>query len=501
MKNYQNGMYDSLIETRVRAMKFQNEFKPFVIDILKRRAYQYDFTHKQVTLDLDRLTNSLQHISTKKDAKDIGGVYHRNEKSINLNYHVIHDNDATQIYQILAHELYHALAVENGEDTMGGLNPYSRNYNCSLLEVLVEEASYRTIFPVKTSNPYYNFNGYGYRKMGFASDMLCATFGINKQELLQNSIQGREGLIKFLSAKSRCDYENIDDFLNIFEMSLAVIHNSHYRKYNEKKKQPTDWDNMAEAIGRMKRMCADMMLSILENTPEEELSKEKFEDLKFNFNKLNKVIQLGTKHCTKNKKKFHKTINDISGSFMSDYANSLQQTEFLMEFQKTHPLQDGFGLFKELARKGRLEKYDNIVNNGGLNATTLSDLGIVLPQKISADVLFKVPSETIKRNQEHGEKIDEWDNRIVKGGKLKRVLRKTRMQEIWSTIKSNITGNKMLGTARLEPTTQEVNTELNQERKLNSLRIQQKNKISVQKQVARPPKKSKNKENNDYDER
>lgn len=502
MKKYQNGMYDDLIEARVRAMKFQNEFKPFVIDILKRRAYQYDFTHKQVTLDLDRLAKSLYLFSIDKKAAGIGGVFYEDEKRIEINLNKM--PGYTELYNIFTHELYHALAMENGVDTMAGINKYSMEYNDSLLEVLVEKASFRTINPVNTSNPYYNENCQGYNRICFASEMICATFGITEQELLGNSIQGRDGLVDFLAEKVHSDKEGIKDFLDEFEMNLAVIHNSLYNFEDKKDNKHTKWENIAEALGGMKKSCASRMLLDFENIPKEELSEKRFDDLKFNFNKLNKVIQLGTKHITKNKKALLKRVDDISSELMGDYANGLLQTQYLLEFEKTHSLPEEFEMFKNWARNGLLENYDILVSNGGQYGPTLSDFGLVLPKKVTPDKTFKIPKEAIIRNREPIEKTDEWDNTFIRKHNLKRVINKMKYREKWAEIKKYLFGIKVekLAPAKSVSTSSVKNVDNPKEVVSNFSFKQEEHNTTIPSDTRRSRIKS-NRENksNDYDER
>lgn len=61
------------------------EMKVFVADILKRRAYQYDFSEEQVNLDLSRLSNSLNTFTFENDSIWVAGTYSPYKKTINLN--------------------------------------------------------------------------------------------------------------------------------------------------------------------------------------------------------------------------------------------------------------------------------------------------------------------------------------------------------------------------------------------------------------------------------
>lgn len=93
---------------------------------------------------------------------------------------------------------------------------------------MVEASSYSTVYPTKTRNPYYNGKISSYYSIAFAPEMLCATFGVNKQELLAHGIQDRSELDRFLAEKSGLRQEEVFEFMNDFETNMDAMHEALY---------------------------------------------------------------------------------------------------------------------------------------------------------------------------------------------------------------------------------------------------------------------------------
>ena len=437
MRRYENGKYDNLIEYRVSRMSFQDEYKPFVIDILKRRALQFDFTLEQVNTDLDRLSKSLKKISAKHINFFFAGIYYSDEKRINLNPIANDLSTNRSLYTTVTHELYHALAVEDGNDTMAGINIYTGQYNSSLLEAFVEKASYRTVLPLKVKNPYYNMNSDGYRLMNAVPEMIAASFGVSENELLGKAIQGRDKLVDFLASKIHQRRVFVEYFLDRFEANLAVIHRNLYGSLKEKDKGSLKGKNIAQALGRMKEACADMMLNNIANIPEEELSQQKIEDLKYNFNKLNVVTKKGFRGLSIFRGFSSKIVDFISKTSMEYCANAIVQTEYFRNFKKTHKHFKGMETIENCARQGRLAQNDFF-----LKIYEVDKIGMIVPKEVDAKKIFNISKKTIERNQVSKDKTEEWDNSIIKKLGLKRLLRRTHVRDNIHGLKNLLTGGK-----------------------------------------------------------
>lgn len=448
MRNSENCKYSALIEKSVAEMEFADEFKIFVSEVLKRRAIQFDFTKEQVELDLRRLSVSLKSITVEFEKIYFAGSYCISNKSLNMNSFCNYICTNESLYATFTHELYHALAVEDGKDTMADFNMYSGEENGSLLEVIVEKASYQNVFPVKTKNPYYNLNSDGYISMAFATEMLSATFGISEFEFIKNGIQGKERLIKYLANKAHCEEITIMKFLDSFEMNLAIIHGIAY-DYDKKINPFIKGKNIAEALGRMKKICAHMMMVNLDNLPENEITDEKIEDLKYNFNKLNEAVKQGSKYIRINPLNLgfsFKRVNEISNSSMEQYANGIAQTECINNYKKTKKIPEVLKPYIKWACYGNLGNYEFDNDTG----KKLKDYEIDLPERLTAKTKFSISKEVIKRNNAPQEKIEKWDNSIIKQNYFRALLIKISLKNRMSSILNFIMGEKKKSLPPLE---------------------------------------------------
>ena len=156
MKDYRYGQYDKLIVSTVARMSIRDEFKPFVIDALKRRAFQFNFTNAQVTTDLARLSRSLTQITANPGSLTTAGIFYPGKAKININALFVGVSTNKSLYATFTHELYHALASVKGWDRMTGTNQVTGYQTYSLAEALVEASSYSTVYPTKSRNPYFN---------------------------------------------------------------------------------------------------------------------------------------------------------------------------------------------------------------------------------------------------------------------------------------------------------------------------------------------------------
>ena len=210
-------------------MPINNKFKPYLVDILLRRAYQFDLTPKEIKTDVDVLLASLKEINVVEPDK-LGidwaaAVYCADERCIKISSSMINEQPEI-LYQTFAHEIYHALSIDpqTRQDRLsGGFNRFTGHYNSSILETIVEKASFKTIFESKTNNAYFNNNSRGYHEMTFILDAIEAVYGVNEQALLRNSIQSRNQMAEFLGSTIGETKENTLEFLDKLEDMINFL--------------------------------------------------------------------------------------------------------------------------------------------------------------------------------------------------------------------------------------------------------------------------------------
>ncbi len=68
-KNYQNRNLIGYFEKFVATMEVEEDFKPLLVDILLRRAFEYSLTPQQIQQDMKSLLVSLKSIEIGKMSK------------------------------------------------------------------------------------------------------------------------------------------------------------------------------------------------------------------------------------------------------------------------------------------------------------------------------------------------------------------------------------------------------------------------------------------------
>ena len=400
MKNYYNKNIHDLIEKNIKKLEIDEDFKPYVIDILMRRAYQFGFTTEEIQTDLATLNNSLKSIQVGFINFNTAGQYSSLEKRIKISL----DASIKQSYSTLAHELFHACTRdENGNDRLGGYNYYSKQYNYCLLEAFIERTAHRLVYNTKPKNPYSNLNATGYGNIVFIIDMLCATYGVKENDLLKNGIQSREKLIDFLSEKSGNNNYHTKEVLDMIEMNYTVIHNAFYEK--KKQKRFDRGKNVSEALGNISKLCFDEMNLRFAHINFEDLSPEVFENIKFDYNKLNTIID---RECS------NFFINpSLVGFSESRVAELIEEESLAMKngiIQTEHLTHIGLENISEQiksclswSRWGNIDKMPLVVNESVPG----------LPKKVNSRTNFDISKEVIDRNTEFPEVTDSWDNSII----------------------------------------------------------------------------------------
>ena len=433
MKDYRYGPYDKLIEQEVAKMSFDYEFKPFVIDALKRRAFQFDFSEEQVRTDLERLPNSLHKItSNTKHSLTADGIFYSLRQTINLSSigAGLHTNKG--LYATFVHELYHALASVNGYDQMAGVNAVNGEETFSLVEALVEGSSYSTVYPTKTKDPYYNDKVSSYNSIVFAPEMICATFGVNKQELFAHGIQNRNELDEFLSSKSGIPKDEITVFMDEFETNLDNMHQALYGGDSKKRRPWVRGKICEDSLKRLNYKCFNMMERIFVSTKEQDLTPEKFEDFKFNYNKLLVATKRGCKIINANPLNARFSTKAVLEEFDKNakyYKNGIIQTEYYSEFKKTHEIPPRIAEAAYLVRYGTFNRAGHDSLYGILFQKAKERIGLDMPETDNMREMFNVSEETIRRNNPPEEKLEEWDNEFLKHNNLRKAARRVRFND------------------------------------------------------------------------
>ena len=227
-KQYEDSYMLPYIRSKVASMSVSDIYKPLLVDILLRRAYEYGLSQADIILDTETLVRYVRKIEIV-DLKNCTGLHCPKEYTIKIAKKLFEEPnlDFDEIYEILTHEVYHALARKNnGYDNMHAYNMYTGTIHCSLLEAINSKATNRVVNRRNLLEaPYYNPTKDGYNVTAFAVDLIAATYGITERHLIQNAFKGREFLVNYLANLSGEDVNSTVSYIDFVEMNLSRIHN------------------------------------------------------------------------------------------------------------------------------------------------------------------------------------------------------------------------------------------------------------------------------------
>ena len=457
IKNYKNPRLEEYFNKYISQMSIDDKFKPYIVDILLRRAYQFKLTPEEIKTDVEVIMASLKEIKVVRQdelgAKWAAAVYSSNEKCIKLGPSALKESDQL-LYQTLTHEVYHALSKDpvTMEDRLsGGFNRFTGQYNSSLLETIVEKASFKTVFSTKPNNAYYNNNSIGYKDMTFVLDAIEAVYGVNEQALLRRGIQSRDNLAEFLGSTIGENKEDTLKFLDKLEMHFSRLHRSMYPLPNGKNLTPNEkLQEIQRSLSDLKKVCEEKFADRIEH-----FSIENLDDVdlaSFDFNKLDAIFSERANYFNNFLRKSYNIFPNIEEFMETDTAlktetkktfNRIRQLNLVKENRSNMNPDIAQKLFK-WAKYGNLENYNKyILLSNTPNPVLLEDMGIDF-KKYHAEYLNHFDINSNKFNEMIEERWDSenftapWDNSIAKDFKkdIKRVKTKNTISKFFNKTKN-----------------------------------------------------------------
>ena len=143
MEKYEkNTRLKEYLEFYIEQMSVDEKYHPLLVDILMRRAYEFNLRPEEIQQDVSSLVNNLKTIRIGKmpeGYESAAGIYSSVDKEIVLEEGFVEkytkSKDYQSLYEVLTHEIYHALSRdENGFDRLASQNSLTGYYNSTLLE-------------------------------------------------------------------------------------------------------------------------------------------------------------------------------------------------------------------------------------------------------------------------------------------------------------------------------------------------------------------------------
>ena len=298
------------IHKGVQKLKVYQVFKPIIESILIRRAYEFKLSFPEIKREIDLLNRNLEYISIEEFSEEdsrVGGSYCSSDKTIKINLNILKKDLETgkyiSIYELLAHELTHALcvdeegydilAIRDGKEGKTCKNMYDENVvNYSLLELIVSEIGGR-LTTKRENRSIYLSQAISYNCTSEMLEMLEAAYGVKEEDLLKSAIKGRTELARFFSKKSKETVEDVLSNLDKFELNYNFVHNTIYMPEEKRPPKENRYVNFGNGCVSMYELCAIIMNTRMINTniPTIEEATQFTNRLKFDFNKLHFLME------------------------------------------------------------------------------------------------------------------------------------------------------------------------------------------------------------------
>ena len=396
----------------IESISMPEQMKPLLVEVLLRRAKEFELTSQDIYQDMVSLCNNLNKIEIAKMPKgyeSAAGVYMGQEKTIKIapQYlkRALNTGDYETLYEIFTHEVYHALCVdENGQDRLVSYNKYCNQYNATLREAIVEKAADRCVFsrnPNEKTAPYLHQNKFGYSDITFITDAIEATYGVTEKAFLKHAIMGRERLVEFLSAVSNEDKVETMDFLDRVEMNYTRLHSALYGKPPQKGKvlETTITDTMSSIY----MICEDQIQKRIKNYEIEDFSDAERCSVEFKYahNKLVTAMEHGINGFgyKVNSKKLKEKVEERVGSMRSATVSRI------CDFSEVTENKENFESTEEAMMLMRWARYGNLWN---YERDRLDQAGV----KVKFENMFSIPEST-KSDIERFDFNLNWDNSYI----------------------------------------------------------------------------------------
>lgn len=379
-RNYQNPNLIRYFEKYVSQMEVDTNFKPLLVDILLRRAFEFSLTPQEITQDMSSLLNSLKKFEIAKMPKKHEGalgLYIPKERKILINEDFARQalkdgkRGINNLYVTLTHEVYHALARdENGKDRLGSKNRFNGKYNHALLETIVETAADRTVMS-RTEKDRFKFRKEtnGYPEMTFVVPALAATYGVSEREFLKHAILGREKLVNFLSSYTKESENKVAMFLDGVELNLSKMHEALYSRKSISDKNAKEL--ISESIFAISYMCNSKLEEHYANqSVTDGFSVYNFvENAKYNHVKLHRIIDIEMENLNR-----EYGINVVPQITEMKEESEYDELKTIIDMDKVVCRRQNFGSEEEFLRVFEYAKRGLL---DSLNSNYMQEKGIV----------------------------------------------------------------------------------------------------------------------------
>jgi len=230
-----NERRNKYIIDRLSSTKIDPVYLPLVATIISRRSQSFNLSDEYFIRDVESFVNNVKTIEVGDLPKGTGNRFYIEEQKIVIGseWFNLEKFNAQRFFEGLAHECDHAMNFEQKEDGSKQDRTFFTPFNMSTMEAFTEcqadEAVFGTSVSLLEDGEHKGLNissTCGYPEVTHYIDVIAATFGVSRAELLGESIKGQEELQNFLNSRIdiRCQDSNKNKIFEGISNNIGLFH-------------------------------------------------------------------------------------------------------------------------------------------------------------------------------------------------------------------------------------------------------------------------------------
>lgn len=400
-KEYYDEEKSNYIAKKLQSKKINETYIPIIIDIMLRRRYEYGLSDNFFERDVESFVKNVKTIEVAPLTKSKGS-FRTSEKKIVLDPKLFgEDANNEELYSVLAHECTHAMNFEkiDGDKqdrtfpanciyyTTGAIEAFTECesndlvYNTSYIdsENKVDDDNPEKMILLKSTSIYRLLTPY--------VDLMVATFGVQRKEMLSAAIKGQDELKNLLSNNLGRKYKipGKDRIFDGITMNICLLHSAIFKDQTE-----VDENNFSLANEKIYNYAEEAIIQRMGNMQTSDLSR--FQE-QFNRIKLDqKIIETICESCYAPEEK-----ESLREETNGKYALINNKLRCMDEIFINDNIQDKQRILQELIMTENSEELIKLMED--------NEITVDLEKEII------IPIETIKEhNMEYSLYGMEWDN-------------------------------------------------------------------------------------------
>ena len=375
-KSYNNNKLRRKLKKIITRKKY-GDWAIILEDVFQRRAYEFELTDEEIIAEARNFVQNVNEIcwvsENELDSSSTVGIYFSGDNGricLNQDYFLNEYRYAQSnidfgqmLYEVLTHEIYHAISDwYKLDDTMGlvfydMIKGYYRGI--AINEVFTEVAADRTSYSKNVADAEKGRRDtVGYPTITFSINLLAAALGWSEKELLKAGIQGREELSKFLNSKfSEKIFADVvgKGYLASFENALDAIYDVEYNSdeyVDSNEGFEASKKRVKEALKGLYKTAYEIMNFRIE-VSNDDIDLNHVEELKYSLSKMERIVRDSFRNFNKSYNYSRKEQYEIMNSLNYIKSRVESQINGMNIIAKSCEVIDDQDLVKQVTNEGR----------------------------------------------------------------------------------------------------------------------------------------------------